>query len=53
MGGKKYISNSVTEGDSLRVASSKVMRERIIYSQGGDPVAPSSTATLLRLHPSH
>jgi len=23
------------------------------YSKGGDPAAPSDTATLLRLHPSH
>ena len=27
--------------------------EVVSFSKGGDPAAPSDTATLLRLHPSH
>jgi hypothetical protein len=27
--------------------------EAAVFQKGGDPAAPSDTATLLRLHPSH
>ena len=30
-----------------------VQFELLVFQKGGDPAAPSDTATLLRLHPSH
>jgi hypothetical protein len=37
----------------MQVSCVDAMRWRKSFSKGGDPAAPSDTATLLRLHPSH
>src|SRR5512142_471922 len=38
----------------MQVSCVDVLRgRRMSFSKGGDPAAPSDTATLLRLHPSH
>jgi hypothetical protein len=37
----------------LQVPCVGVWQRGCLVSKGGDPAAPSDTATLLRLHPSH
>ena len=40
----------------IQVSCVDVLREEVAHChflKGGDPAAPSDTATLLRLHPSH
>ena len=36
-----------------RYCFSEIQKSVLNLDKGGDPAAPSSTATLLRLHPSH
>ena len=43
-----------TSREIKQVSCVDVLRGKLMsFSKGGDPAAPSDTATLLRLHPSH
>ena len=39
--------------DTTADKNGRKKRKKLHFQKGGDPAAPSDTATLLRLHPSH
>jgi hypothetical protein len=49
----RIASCSLSIHDFLQVSCVGARQMSAICSKGGDPAAPSDTATLLRLHPSH
>jgi hypothetical protein len=48
-----FASLAIARKDSKRLASALRHHDQCVSLLGGDPAAPSGTATLLRLHPSH
>ena len=48
-----YSPEGITNSSGCRCLVWTPWNESMSFSKGGDPAAPSDTATLLRLHPSH